>query len=520
MATETMEYAGEKCFDRFWNGKAQCRVENEWILPDYKEAAQRLIRVDVDPRVTAENLFVKGQEYVCEVEGAAFIQALYLPEGDGWEESVASFSSKESFFYTFHVPFPGTAVPDPAEVVILCEAAAENVNVRLLGPRRIAARCDVALTLDLEGNREITCFSGAVPEDAEIRDAQGDTTILAAVIRRDMELRETLTLPPSYLPIREMTDISFSLFADRVKTTDGSVDFTGHLVLNASYAPEGETGVISFCQPLEFEKSVGSGDAMEGDLCEVTLTPVNIQTAVEMSEGGENKNLSLEVDYTAEIRLYRRKNFRYLTDLYSVKNEMELSIGREKVRSLIAVRDFTRDLRLELPLRHAPFRRAEDVRAEIEFRDTVREGKQLYALAQLRIKYLALGENGAFFAAEDNGEVKLELPVGAELPEEDGVVEITGGVSDALVLLREDVVEARFGVYGRVTLARETVLDCVTGIERGEALPPVTPGLLFYYPDETETLWDVCKKHHVRVSEVRRDATGEGTPEVVRMILH
>lgn len=519
---------GNDAFDRIygsnygelWSGDASCRVENEWTLPDYKEAAQRLLRLDADPCITSKTLYVKGQEMICEVEGEVNVLALYQPEGEGGEENVCSFNARGNFFHSFHAPLPEGKQLDPDMTLILCEGESVNVNARLLGPRRLSCRCDVALTLSLRGNREIPCYSNAVPEDVEAQTEERETTILKGVLKQEMELRELLTLPASYPPIREMTDLHFSLFAEKVRVSDGNVDFTGHLSVNAAYAPEGENGVISFCQPLEFDKSIGTALASAGDLCEVTLKPLSIHSSVEMSEGGENKDLALEIQYTAELCLFRRDKIRYVTDLFSLTHEMEIRSSEEKLRVHTAVRDFRQEVHAEAPLKHAPFVRAENVHATLRFLDSVREGRKIIVRGEVNLKYLTFQENGSVADAEDSMELRFDLPDQPELPEGESGVELWGGVSDAQITLRDDVIDVKLELFGRVGLYREDLIRPVTEIRRGEELPPLESGILFYYPDADETLWDVCRKCRAGLDRVRAEnnCEGDGVPELLRIL--
>ena len=506
--TEKLEQITAATFGTVWSGKGESRVESEYVLPDYKEAAQRLLRVDVDPCVTEKRLYRKGQEIVCEIEGVAFIHVLYVPEGENGEKTALSFDAKEPFYSAFRAAVPEDELPDPEGAVVLCEGTGENVNARLLGPRRLAVRCDVALSLSLRGNRRFEMLGEEQPGDVKTRILEAGNTVLAGVSRWDFRLAETIRLPASYLPIREMTDLNVVMFASRVQCENGAVNFTGHLVVNAAYAPEGEPGVISFCQPFEFEKNVGDGAARPDDLCEVTLIPGGLQVSVEMNEGGENKDLVLDVSYVAEVRLYRAAPIRYASDLFSLKSETETRSSEHTLREMISVQDFAREVRCEMPLRHAPFLRAEDLRAVLRFKNSYREGEDLVVEAALVLKYLAVAENGALSAAEDTAEIRFELPQTVALAGDDAQVEIDGGISDAELALTGDLLRARVGVFGRVALYREEKITCLSEALRTADLKKDLRGLIFYYPDENETLWDVCKRFHADVERVQADNAG------------
>ncbi len=520
MATDTFDRVCEMNYGKLWSGQASCRVENEWVLPDYKEASQRLLRVDADPRITGKSVYVKGQEIVCEIEGEVYLEALYLPEGEGGEENVASFDATESFYHTFRTTLPAGETPDPEYITAICEGVCESVSARLLGPRRLSAKCDVALTLTLKNNREIPCFTEDLPADVEFKTEETETVVLAEKIDQTLELKEILTLPAAYLPIREMIDLHFSLFASHVKIENGAVDFTGHLTINASYAPDGEDGLVSFCQPIEFEKSIGADKAVQGDLCDIALTPVSIRSSVEMGESGENKDLALEVVYQAEISLFKRQRNRIVTDLFSVETDLDVTTEERVLSVPAAMRAFSREVVGEIPLKHPPFTRAENVRATLRFLDSFREGRKLFVRAEATLKYLALGESGEVSAFEDVMEMKFDLPDLPDLSEEDGNIELSGGVSDAVISLREDVIDVRLGVFGKAVVYRETKIVPVVSVERKDPLEKGKSGLLFYYPDEEESLWDVCKKCRARVSEVRGEnkLEGEEMPPVLRII--
>ena len=120
--TEKLEQITAATFGTVWSGKGESRVESEYVLPDYKEAAQRLLRVDVDPCVTEKRLYRKGQEIVCEIEGVAFIHVLYVPEGENGEKTALSFDAKEPFYSAFRAAVPEDELPDPEGAVVLCSA--------------------------------------------------------------------------------------------------------------------------------------------------------------------------------------------------------------------------------------------------------------------------------------------------------------------------------------------------------------------------------------------------------------
>ena len=87
-------------------GDGKCRVESEVILPDYKEEAQRIIRVNTKARVNSKNTYVRGSYLICEVEGVVSFHLLYLTDRRGERGSLSSFVTQENFSYTFKTALP------------------------------------------------------------------------------------------------------------------------------------------------------------------------------------------------------------------------------------------------------------------------------------------------------------------------------------------------------------------------------------------------------------------------------
>ena len=68
---EAWKKGNRRYLAEIYAGEGRCRVESEALLPDYKEAAHRILRVDTKVRVNGKSLYAEGKNVVCEVEGVA-----------------------------------------------------------------------------------------------------------------------------------------------------------------------------------------------------------------------------------------------------------------------------------------------------------------------------------------------------------------------------------------------------------------------------------------------------------------
>ncbi len=506
MADKTFEKEYGLKLGEIYNGEGRSRVESEVILPDYKEEASRIIRVDAKVQIQNKNTYIQGQSVICETEGVLSFDILYQSNRQGDMIVPSSFLAGENFSYRFQLPLPKEEF-EPDSLLSFLEAEPEHISAKLLGPRKIAVRGDAVLALSLKCNRRFPYYSGQFPQDIQTKAGNLISAQLVSVHQEELSFTETIRLPKAYLPIGELCQMDATLFAQNVHCEDGGIAFMGQCALNGGYVAKEEDSFISFFQPIEFEKRVGIPTCEKTDYCQVCMTANLLKASTEVNEEGENKNILFEVGYTLEVYVYRNESLSVCLDAFSTKTKLQCEKTMQSAERLVGMSDFAVTVRDQIPLEEEPLR-IEGIRSVAVFRDSYWEEGKIVLEGKLNFRYLAVNSEGHIQNRDGSYDFRCTLlpDGGIVLPEgEECRIEIAGGVKALDLEADGQQLRVRFDLCGNVTVFAMKRISCLSSVEQGEAYSDNKKGILFVYPEKDEELWDLCSRCRVSPEQVKKE---------------
>lgn len=520
----------EEVFDResrgklweLYSGEGKSRVETEVILPDYKEEAHRIFRVDVKPRVNQKNVYTQGKQLICEIEGAAAFCILYQTDRRGDVGVPSSFSSQETFSYTFKIPL-GEELVDTEELAVCSELAVENLSFRLMGPRKISLRCDVKTFLSVKHNETFLYYGPYLPENVHTKTGEMSVCRMVTSHQEELYFSETIALPDSYLPIGELCEMGAVLNAGRARAENGAVTFKGVCEITASYLSQSEESFISFSQPIEWEGRLSVPGAEEGTLCQVYLVPQFLKATTDVNERGENKNILFELGYTAQVLVFCNDSVVAVEDAFSSARLLSVKSDEMSLDHILKMCDFSAALKESIPFAEKELIRAEGISSAVEFRDSYLEDGKIKVEGKLSLRFLGIRENGEMQHFDETHDFKCFLTLEDQTPlpaNENCRIELCGGVKGVDVVPEDGALGVRFEVYGSLAVFCRKKVSLVTELAEGEALPAEERGILYCYPEKGTSVWDFCKAYKTspKIFCEENGIDGDFLPEVVRII--
>ncbi len=506
MAEEMFEREFRQKLGDLYMGEGRCRVESEVILPDYKEEAQRIIRMDTCARVNSKNIYLKGQDIVFEIDGVVSFNILYKTDRGGEKGGTSAFLTRENFSHTFKIPHHGEEI-DPSEIASFVEVNSEGSIAKLQGPRKISARCDISISLDLKCNRSIALIEKSGAEDIKTQEKEVRIARLASFFTEEMNFSETISLPKAYLSIEELCEMDVNLYAQNVQAEDGGVRFTGLCDLHCSYTAKGEDLFVSFYQPIEFEKRIGIPGVEEGQFCKVNMTPNFLKASTDINEEGENKNILFEISVTCEVTSFENQKCMIVEDAFSTKTDLLLKREKESAEEILAMKDFSVSVRENIPLKDKGLFRAEGIRSAVDFKDCYLEEGKIVLEGKLFYRYLGNFDSGEMENFEDSLEFKCDFPAdGVHIPSEKECRIEVFGTSRSLDMDPDgEQIRLRFDLAGCITVYCKHHINPVTGAERGEKFSDLSGRILYVYPSGDENLWELAKKYHTSPEKLREE---------------
>ena len=374
MATDIFDREHRFALEDLYSGEGKSRVESEVILPDYKEAAQRILRVDCKSRVNSKNIYPGSNQLICEVEGVCNLYLLYFSELKGDHGIPCSFSVQEPFSYTFKIPTKGES-RSPEELAAILEIRTENLSHMLLGPRKIAIRSDLSLTLNIKHNAPFDYYSDTFPKDICTKTVPISAARLLETYSEEMNFSETISLPKASLAIGEISEMEVELFAHRIIPTEGGIRLQGSCDVHCNYTAQDEESFVSFYQPIDFERNLGIASCSQSSFCEVFLTPNFMKATTDINEEGENKNILFEIGCTAEVFVFENQRFDVATDLFSTESFLETERAEISLEEIALKNEFCIPYKNSVSFREKGIVRAEAIRCRADFQNAYQEGE-------------------------------------------------------------------------------------------------------------------------------------------------
>lgn len=499
MAAEQLEKEYRSALCALYVGDGRCRVESEVLLPDYKEEAYRIVRVDPKIRIQSRNQYLQGQNFVCELEGVATLNLIYQTDRKSERGRISSFVTQESFSYTFRFPVTDDTI-DPESIHPLASATVENMSYQLLGPRKVSVRCEIALLLDVKCAKEYGFYSRLFPEDLFTKGREMTVVRPVTTLREEYSFSETLTLPKAYLEIGEVCDVDVALFAEKARAEDGGIQFQASACLSCTYVSAGEESVVSFYQPIEFSKSVAAALAEKNDAVEITLIPDYIKAEQDVDENGEKKKLLFEIGYHLLGSVYRNESIFVLQDAFSTKTELSCHSESFAAESLVSICDVNQTVNGKIAVKDRRFVRAEGIRSGVEIRNSYWDGSRVMGEGRLNLSFLGITEEGEVVSAETYYDFTCELIREGEIripAEEKCRIDICAGVKGTEILPEGEELLIRFDLCATVSVFSVCEQTILSEIVRGEEKKPCEPGFLYVYPNGKDSVWDFCKRYSI-----------------------
>ncbi|MBR4288716.1 MAG: hypothetical protein IKT50_04690 [Clostridia bacterium] len=521
MAEEIFDRESRGKLGELYSGEVKSRVEAEIILPDYKEEAHRIFRADVKPKVNQKNIYMQGNQLICEIEGVASFYILYQSERRGENGVPTSFSSQEMFSSVFKIPLD--EMVDAEEVCTVVEYQVENLSFRLLGPRKLSLRFDVKTYLSVKRNELFYYYSPECSENIHTKTKEICVCRITSSHQEEKNFSETISLPSSYLAIGEICEMGAVLQATRAKTENGVVSFQGVCEITVSYLTQGEESFISFSQPIEWEERLAVSGAEEGNFCRVYLTPQFLKATTDVNESGENKNIFFELGYSVQIETFANDIVTAVEDAFSSKRELILkndTVALDEIRKMC---DFSASQKEKIPFAEKGIHRAEAILSSVDFRDSYLEDGKIKADGRLFLRFLGMMENGEMKHFDESYDFKCYLNCEDPTPlaeNENYRIELCGGVKSVDIVPEDEFLSVRFELYGSLTVFCQKKESLVLEISQGEAYTSEERGILFCYPEKGESLWEFCKAHKTSPQELcaENGIDGDRLPEVVKII--
>ncbi|MGE4352634.1 MAG: DUF3794 domain-containing protein, partial [Oscillospiraceae bacterium] len=379
------------CRREIWNSSARREEMTDCVVPDTQPDIGRIIDVCSD-------VLIRGKEASAgkvSVEGVIDCTVLYIAdEGESEPMRLAA-----------EIPFSVTVdVPEATEETdIVTAIALENLEVRVLNPRKILVRAEIKASLRCFNSGTVMITTGAQRVPGLHCCCKSVTAAPVTDVReKTFVISDELVMPPAPEGYERLLCHSISLMTQDVKFVGNKLIFKGEAAISVIAQVAGGALPVCFGTTSGFSQIMEMGSGAEAECSELTLCLTGAYFEIGEGEGGKPV-VSVEMHILAQAVTSMRQDLEYLADAYSTVSSYEISYEKltmPQCMETAVVRDTFRTV-LETPDAAAEVICAGAVCSAV----TVGEG---YVSCPVHLRAMYVDASGGIYAAEKTEELRID----------------------------------------------------------------------------------------------------------------
>lgn len=470
-------YSAGVALDDFFEEK----VEFDIVIPDYSPAAAKILGCDVNPVLLSKS--AEGDRVNIDVQCKACV--IYQDETD---DCIRSVKKTETFSRSFPL----------GKELEICRVKTGvrpiSINCRMVNSRRLSVKAVIGTAIKVIGNTRIdTSERGdgieAVYENTFANVFTGSGDVNARVIGSIA----------GEAGITDIINTTGSIIVSEIKPISGKLIIKADAVVGVVYMTGEGTDEFHFAEcVIPFSEVIDIENADENSIGEVSADVTDIR--VDVADDSGRMDIELEALLCASV--YSSVNVSVMSDAYSVKGKANVT---------------KKDLAVESLFEHSHF--SETVTGSVP--SDIPEARIIGVSADPVIKSISLRDgtlciDGDMYAKIymcNSGEYKISdksVPFSFTRPLQMADCNMRCEASALLKNISfnmpdDDTVTLTATVDVALNCFSTQMYSAVVAVDVDEECQNNCKGIILYYADKDEKLWDIAKKYRTSVGVVKRD---------------
>ena len=462
-------------------------ISCEYTLPDYLPEIRRLLYVTHTILPPAK--YVGGSN--AELDGTVDYQALYV--GSDGELYIAPVSCE----YDLNVPLEKVSEFDLNEgVTVFVTSNAENVNVRVSGPRRLSMKMRMRSRIRAYGKmpygeRRI----GDVSEESVYK--LNKMSVCAELVSA---LSDVLTLSEEISGMGDDVRVigaDGKVHVDEATFSGSGVNARGNVMLKL-LCSNGDGRVETIARKLPFDTEIDAEIPVgEEKHCRVCGTVSEISINV-----GEGK-LICDVNALLEAQIGVNRPISYTSDVYSTEKESVCEYADHEIPVMLRAinGNFSQSERIPLSALSVPEgANVVDVCASVAFDNCESSGGRYVLTGQSRY-VLVCEKDGEYSACEVNLPIRFETEGAGKL----NIADTSADVISCRARVGGENLELDSEISVAATFLGTENISALKSVEFSEPVSKNSGELILCYPAPDDTAWSVAKRYSVSPDDVSGD---------------
>lgn len=478
-----------------YDGCAEQPIDLDFSLPDYCPDIQKILKCQVTPSVTAQNLM--GDRL--EVEGTVTIRVLYL---DASGENIRCCENNHPFTASI-------AIRQPADnAVAFTKTRVEYVNCRATSPRRLDIHGAFSVCARVIRQVQDEIVSRIEGDDIQQKTRTLDVSRSAGLAQQQFSVTEVLEIgggkPPAETIVRSGVTASVQDF----KVVSNKLILRGEAILRVLYSPGIDSPALEAMEyEIPFSQMIDCAGVTEECTCDVALDVMNYRVEAKSDSSGENTLLETEIKLMATACAWQDAQITAVTDAYSTQYELSADYRQRAFERLSGILSDTSAQKYTMEFDSSGVSRIIDLWNEVSTVAAEIQDKQISYKGRLNVCLLALTAEGKPFYQErmfdyafarDYAGGSAAVRCDPRVSVQDVSYRITGAAS------LEVKVELRLASSVFEQASCRAVAD-ISADEEHPREKDTSAALTIYYADPSESLWDIARMYCTSADAIREE---------------
>lgn len=483
------------------NAAVQITLDDDFIVPDTMDDVAQVIMSTGDIQVES----VKNQGEKVTVKGKLAFQILYRKEEGGLQTLAGTIPFEEP------INVPNLEDRDyPAVIWDLEDLSAGIINSRKLSVKAmVTLKVRVETLYDAEAAVDVTDGGSDAGGGVQVQKREADAAALAVRRKDTYRIKENISLPGSKPSIERILWNQLKLRGVSTKPLDGQIHVEGELTIFLIYEGEGENAPAQWLEEtLPFSGEVELAESKEGMVPSIGVRLVHKELEAKPDYDGEMRELEVDAILELDMKLYEEQQMELLGDVYATDREISLTCGQVCFDRLLSKNtgkckisekiDLDGDGRI-LQICH------NDGAIRIDDAEIGEDSLLLTGTLDVTLLYMTSDDSEPVKAVVEPVpfEYTAETPgIGA-----DSIYQLNTGLEQmTAVMAGGDTVEIKAVLSLDILVLQpvcEPVIESVSEAPLDMAHLQELPGIVGYIVQPGDSLWNIAKKFHTTVDNVK-----------------
>ncbi len=493
-----------------YDGCVQQPVSCDLMLPDYCPDILRVLRCDIDAKVTSKQII--GEKLV--IDGTANIKLLYI------DDAKLLRSHEHKLPFDVGIELKNAAEGAAAEVKVITD----YVNCRPVSQRRLDIKGSLSVCAMVTAPKTEQVVAEVSGMNVEVKRKMEKVSRVVASVTHAFTVKEELEVSYGKASVASVVRANGACVVTDTKLIANKIILKAELSGHILYLGDDKTGSAEKMEfTLPVSQIVDANGVTEESQCRLNLNVGGITTEVRGNNDGEARVLALNIDVVCNAVAYQNAEVPAITDLYSTKYKSTFSAKPVTFEKLAAVigNEYTYKTTYDLP--EAKNGDVLDVWSDVVIKSSKVENGELIVNGNVKSSMLTLQDNDENGCYERGSDMEYRVRVDSNDP--NLMASCDAAVKNTqFTMSGKDKIEVRVTLFINASVfsrSKENVVTDVAVNENEVKKTNESAALVIYFAEANESVWDIAKRYNTSANQIANsnELTGDAINERCMLLI-